>query len=163
MHRRALRKETSWDNGGLKSLRDDGPPLRLGEGLAGMILLSLALVAGVSVAFVVINHAVLWLVPLALVPTLILGFALHFWLAYVDRLWGWLVRKGGRLQAAFVLFFLYLPTFVALYFLLLAYPMGLALSNYSSPELAADYRRWILDVSAVASMIAWGRLIYRQQ
>jgi hypothetical protein len=127
-----------------------------------MILLSLALVAGVSVSFVVIKHAALWLVPVALLPTVILGVALHFGLAYVDRLWGWLVGRAGRLQAAFLLFFVYLPTFVALYFLILAYPMGLALGRYSSPELAADYHRWILDVSAVAAMIAWGRLICRK-
>lgn len=127
-----------------------------------MILLCLALVAGVSVAFVVINHAALWLVPVALLPTLVLGAALYFGLAYVDRLWGWLVCRAGRLQAAFLLFFVYLPIFVALYFLILAYPMGLALSRYSSKELAADYHRWILDVSALAAMIAWVRLICRK-
>lgn len=148
--------------GGLKPLRYDVTPLRLGEGAAGMIMLSLALVAAVSVAFVVIKHAALWLVPVALVPTLVLGVALHFGLAYVDRLWVWLAGRAGRLQAAFFLFFVYLPTFVALYFLLLAYPMGLVLSRYSSSELATDYRRWILDVSAVAAMIAWGRLIARK-
>lgn len=127
-----------------------------------MVLLSLALVAGVSVAFVVIKHAALWLVPVALLPTLILGVALHFGLGLVDRLWGWLVSRAGRLHASFLLFFVYLPTFVALYFVILAYPMGLLLSRYASPELAADYRRWILDVAAVAAMIAWGRLIRRK-
>lgn len=162
MHRRALRKESSWGGVGIKSLRDDVPTFRLGEGLVGMILLCLALVGGVSVAFVVIKHAALWLVPVAMPPTLVLGVALYFGLAYVDRLWGWLVGRAGRLQAAFLVFFVYLPTFVALYFIVLAYPMGLVLSRYTSPELAADYRRWILDVSAVAAMIAWGRLVCRK-
>jgi hypothetical protein len=127
-----------------------------------MILLCLAMVAAVSVAFVVINHAALWLVPAALPPAILLGIALHFGLGYVDSLWGWLVSRAGRLQAAFLLFFVYLPFFVALYFVLLAYPMGLALSRYASPELAADYRRWVLDVSALVALIVWGRLITRK-
>lgn len=162
MHRRALKGEPGRAGGAFRLIREDVSPLRLGDGLGGMVLLSLALVAGVSVAFVLINHAALWLVPVALVPTLILGVALHFWLAYVDRLCGWLAVRVGRLQAAFLLFFVYLPTFVALYFLILAYPLGFALNTYASPELAADYRRWILDVSALAAMIAWGRLIRRR-
>lgn len=162
MHRRALKEDSFRVGDGFRFVRGDVSPLRLGEGVTGMILLSLALVAAVSVAFVVINHAALWLVPLAMLPTLIMGVALHFGLAYVDRMWEWVVSKAGKLQAAFLLFFVYLPTFVALYFLFLAYPMGLALSQYASPELAADYRRWILDSAAVAAMIAWGRLIRRK-
>ncbi len=161
MHRRALKNDFS-GGGSLRLLREEGRPLRLGEGLLGMILLCLAMVAAVSVAFVVINHAALWLVPAALPPAILLGIALHFGLGYVDSLWGWLVSRAGRLQAAFLLFFVYLPFFVALYFVLLAYPMGLALSRYASPELAADYRRWVLDVSALVALIVWGRLITRK-
>lgn len=162
MHRRALKDNFSGGGGGFKSLREDARPLMLGEGLAGMILLCLVVVAGVSVAFVVINHAALWLVPAALPPALVLGVALHLGLGYIDNLWGWLVPRAGRLQAAFLLFFVYLPFFVALYFALLAYPMGYALSSYASPELAADYRRWVLDVSALMALIVWGRLISRK-
>lgn len=162
MHRRALKDDTFRIGGGFRLLREDVSPLRLGEGLAGMILLSLVLAGAVSVAFVVIKHAALWLVPVALLPTLILGVVLHFWLGFVDRLWGRLVNRAGRLHASFILFFVCLPTFVALYFIILAYPMGLVLSRYVTPELATDYRRWILDVAAVAAMIAWGRLICRK-
>ena len=162
MHRRALKGESGSAGDAFRLIREDVSPLRLGNGLWGMVLITLALVAGVSVAFVLINHAALWLIPLALVPTLILGGILYFWLAYVDRFCGWLAARVGRLQAAFLLFFVYLPTFVALYFLFLAYPLGLALNSYASPELATDYQRWILDVSALAAMIAWGRLIRRK-
>lgn len=161
MHRRALKEDSSW-GGGFRLLREDANPRRLGEGLAGMVLLCLALVVGVSVAFVVIKHAALWLVPAVLLPTLVLGVVLHFALGQVDRLWGWLVGRAGRLQAAFLLFFVYLPIFVALFFLVLAYPLGLALEHYASPEMAGDYRRWILDVAAVMAMIAWGAMIRRK-
>ena len=78
MHRRALKDDFSGGGRGLRSLREDARPLMLWEGLAGMILLCLVVVAGVSVTFVVINHAALWLVPAALQPALILGVALHF-------------------------------------------------------------------------------------
>jgi len=124
-----------------------------------MVLLCLSLVGAVSVAFVVINHAAVWLVPATLLPALVLGVVLHFWLGYVERLWGWVVSRAGRLQAAFLLFFVYLPTFVALYFVILVYPMGLALTHYASPELASDYQRWVLDMAAVVAMIAWGGLL----
>ena len=138
-------------------------PVGLGEGLAGMVLLCLALVAGVSIAFVVIKHAAIWLVPATLAPTLLLGTVLHFGLGYLAGLWVWLVARIGRLQAAFLLFFIYLPFFVALFYALLAYPIGVALARYASPELAADFRRWVLDVAAVVAIITWVRLIPRKR
>lgn len=163
MHKRALKEERQWRLSGLGALREDVGPLGFGEGLGGMVLLYLAIIAGVSVVFVVINHAAFWLVPAALPSALLLGLLLHFMLALADRLWDWSVSRSGILHAAFLLFFLYLPSFVVLFYLILAYPLGLALSIYAPPELAVDYRRWILDVAAVSALGAWVRLVMRKR
>lgn len=163
MHKRALKEERHWRLSGLRGLREEVGPLGFGEGLGGMILLCLAIVVGVSVVFVVINHAALWLVPATLPSALLLGTALHFMGAIADRLWDWSVNRSGLWHAAFLLFFLYLPGFVGLFFLLLAYPLGLALTVYAHPELADGYRRWIMDVAALSALAAWGRLVFRKR
>ena len=127
-----------------------------------MIMSSVALVTGVSLVFVMSNHAALWLVPVAMLLALVLGVLLYLLLGCGDRLWNWSVGRSGRLHAAFLLFFMYIPIFVGLCLVILAYPLGLVISSYASPGLAADYRRWVLDVAAVSAMIAWGRLIFRK-
>lgn len=160
MHRRALKEEQDWRSSGLRFQREHHARSGLWKGVGGRILLYVAIVTGVSVVFVVINHAALWLVPAALPSALILGVFLHFVLGSGERIWDWSVARSGRVHAIFLLFFLYLPVFVALYYVILAYPLGLALSRYASPVLADDYRRWILDIAAVVSMGSWGRLVY---
>ena len=162
MHKRALKGERQWRLSGLGALREEVGPLGLGEGLGGMVLLCLAVISGVNVVFVAINHATFWLVPAALPSALLLGLLLHFLLALADRLWDWSVNRSGLLNAAFLLFFLCLPSFVVLFYLVLAYPLGLALTIYAPPEMAVDYRRWILDVAAVSALGAWGRLVFRK-
>ncbi len=160
MHKRALKEDRRWRLSGFRALREEVGPLGVGEGLGGMVLLYLAIIAGVSVVFVVINQAAFWLVPAALPSALVLGLLLHFMRALVARLWDWSLRRYGHLHAAFLFFFLYLPGFVLLFYLVLAYPLGLAISIYAPPELAADYRRWVLDVAAVSALGAWGRLVF---
>ena len=162
MHKRALKEERQWRLSGLGALREDVGPLGFGEGLGGMALLYLAIVAGFSVVFVVINRAAFWLVPMALPLALILGALLHFLRALADRLWDWSVRRSGLLHAAFLLFFLFLPGFVVLFYLVLALPLGLVLKVYASPELADDYKLWVLDVAFIAALVAWGRLVFRR-
>lgn len=163
MHKRALKKERNWRLSGLGALREDIGPLGFGEGLGGMVLLFLAMVTGVSVVFVVINHTAFWLVPAAVPSAMLLGAVLHFMIGPANRLWNWSVRRSGPLHAAFLLFFLYLPCFVGLFFIFLAYPLGIALTLYAPPELAADYQRWILDVAAVSALGGWGRLVFRKK
>jgi len=164
MHKRALKEDRQWRLTGLSVLREDVVPLGFGEGLGGMILLYLAIIAGVSVVFVVINHVPFWLVPAALPSALLLGLLLHFMLGLADRFWDRSVSRSGHLHTAFLLFFLYLPAFVGLFYLVLAFPLGLALSRYAAPpELAVDYRRWIMDVAAVSALGAWGRLVFRKR
>lgn len=163
MHKRALKEERQWRLSGLVALRrDDLIPPGFGEGLGGMVLLCLAIIVGVSVMFVVIKHAAFWLIPAALPSALLLGFLLHFLLGIADRYWDRLVSRSGNLHTAFLLFFLYLPVFVVLFYFILAYPLGMVLTSHALPELADDYRRWILDMAAVSALVAWGRLVFRK-
>ncbi|NTV14590.1 MAG: hypothetical protein HGA96_11785 [Desulfobulbaceae bacterium] len=163
MHKRALKEERQWRLSALGSPRNAAQPFKFGEGLGGMILLYLAIVAGVSLLFVLINHSASWLVPAALPSAFILGALLYYMLGLADRLWDWSVSRSGHLHAAFLLFFLFLPCFVVLFYLVLAYPLGLALSMYAPPGLADDYRRWILDVAAISALGAWGRFVFRKR
>lgn len=163
MHRRALpRSRKTPTQSGTPSFV--GPfSLRLIKSRQlGLVLLCLASVLVFNLVFAIWNSRIFWLVPVSLPFTALLGATLYFFSDYLWRLQVRVVAVAGRIQAAFLLFFLVLLTILILYFLLLAWPMGFLLKTFDEGSLVLEYRRWSLDLAAVQSMIIWAWSVCRR-
>ena len=81
----------------------------------------------------------------------------HPILGYCSSLHTWMRNRTGQLHASFLMFFVYLPLIVFVFFALLAFPLGLVLERYASSGLATDYRRWALDMGSGVALVVWLR------
>jgi len=94
--------------------------------------------------------------------TVLLGGALYLFYDLLRSLQLRVTAAIGHIQAAFLMFFLFFLTLVALYFLLLAWPVGYLLETFADKEMAMDYRRWSLDLAAVQALISWAWAAFRR-
>ena len=127
-----------------------------------LVLLGLILVLGFNLFFALRNTGLFWLVPGSLPFTVLLGVGLSFTSSSLSRLQVRMAGAIGRVNAAFLLFFLFILSMVILYFLLLVMPMGYFLKTFANGSLATDYQRLVLDLAALQSLLFWGWAVSRR-
>jgi len=164
MHRRALpRSRKNPDQSDISSYGERFCRLNLkGSKQLGLVTLCLASVLGFNLVFAIWNPGLFWLVPGSLPFTAILGAVLYFFSDLLCRLQARMAGGIGRVQAAFLSFFLILLAVVIVYYLFLALPMGFLLKTFADGSLALDYRRWSLDLAALQSLVFWAWAVCRR-
>ncbi len=162
MHKRALPRSRKSLGGGVAGNYLGQLPLkrRSGPSLFWMFSGVLAILA-LNLVFVFRHHGMYWLLPVGVPSLVLLGGVILFYSRLLMHLQRTLAVAAGRLNTAFLLFFLCLVGFVILYFTLLAWPMGKIIVAWAQDSQAVEYRRWSLDLAALHSLLFWVWVTFR--
>ena len=164
MHRRAINKNRP---GALRSQgasaggRSAGPR-RLADMLKNEAALCAVAIVMMSILFVIRYQASLWLALCSVPFALLAGYTMFFFERQLEELHRKVMGRGGRIQAGFLAFFLFLLLGILVFLALVSYPMGMVAERLGSGHLQVHYGRWAINLGIVVALLCWLRCVVRR-
>ena len=161
MHRRAIQKKKSGTFRSEKVSSGDLPGsfFQLPVFLSTEVALCVAAIILMSVFFVISYRASLWLVTCSIPFSILAGYTMFFLERRVVGLHRNILDRGGRIQAGFLAFFIFLLLGMMVFLLLLSYPMGWAADWLGYGHLSGHYGRWAVNLGIVVALSCWLRCV----
>jgi hypothetical protein len=164
MHRRAINKNRSGSFRPGNASTGERPAgfIRLATILKNEAALCAAAIVLMSVLFVIRYQASLWLALCSVPFALLAGYTMFFFERQLEDLHRKVMGRGGRIQAGFLAFFLFLLLGILVFLALVSYPMGMVADRLGSGHLHVHYGRWAINLGIIVALLCWLRCVVRR-
>lgn len=164
MHRRAINKNRSgsFRSGNTSAGGRSAGSFRLATILKNEVALCAAAIVLMSVLFVIRYQASFWLAVCSVPFALLAGYTMFFFERQLEDLHRKVMGRGGRIQAGFLAFFLFLLLGILVFLVLVSYPMGMVADRLGSGHLQVHYGRWATNLGMIVALLCWLRCVVRR-
>ncbi|MBU0484792.1 MAG: hypothetical protein KKB30_09800 [Proteobacteria bacterium] len=108
-----------------------------------------------TLVFVGKNQGNYVIVVLAVVPGLALGLVAHDFCVYTSRFERHCLVDFNRVQAAFVMFFVYLIGYILLFFVVVNYPLVWLDKLFQIGEVTSEYAYYSVNLVILLAVVSW--------